>query len=112
MTMANLFLLFSISLQKANIDINRVLQSLCLLLTQLTFPREQDSFQSPGERLRRVFLERGVDFFHQQNKRLPVEGDDHLADEKPGGTVKKPELNKGMTSEELSKMRVEILPQL
>ncbi|KAJ7638863.1 subunit 17 of mediator complex-domain-containing protein [Roridomyces roridus] len=74
---------------------------------------EQDPQKSLAERLRRVFAERGVDFFDRDNGQLPTtqDTDDDDTDQTPGEA--ETDAPPGpMTSEELYKMRVEVLPQL
>ncbi|KDQ64550.1 hypothetical protein JAAARDRAFT_166933 [Jaapia argillacea MUCL 33604] len=81
-------------------------------------PRE-DPAKTLGERLRRIFLERGVDFFDHDPSRLsgghglteePQEAieDTFEQEESPNETPS----NQPMTSEELFKMRMELMPQL
>ncbi|KAJ6485074.1 subunit 17 of mediator complex-domain-containing protein [Mycena vitilis] len=72
-----------------------------------------DPQKSLAERLRRVFAERGLDFFDRNNGSLaalaadPVDPDTPPDDEAETETAPGP-----MTPEELYKMRVEVLPQL
>ncbi|KAJ7908311.1 subunit 17 of mediator complex-domain-containing protein [Mycena leptocephala] len=73
-----------------------------------------DPQKSLAERLRRVFAERGLDFFDRNTNGLaslaaaPTDSDDTPAEDEP-----LPETAPGpMTPEELYKMRVEVLPQL
>ncbi|KAJ7179089.1 subunit 17 of mediator complex-domain-containing protein [Mycena filopes] len=73
-----------------------------------------DPQKSLAERLRRVFAERGVDFFDRNNGHIaslaaaPTEPDSPLDDDEPvAETAPGP-----MTPDDLYKMRVEVLPQL
>jgi mediator of RNA polymerase II transcription subunit 17 len=73
-----------------------------------------DPQKSLAERLRRVFAERGLDFFDRNTNGLaslaaaPTDSDDTPEEDEP-----LPETAPGpMTPEELYKMRVEVLPQL
>ncbi|TFY68621.1 hypothetical protein EVG20_g3489 [Dentipellis fragilis] len=69
-----------------------------------------------GDNLRRLFLERGLDFFEQdadrrRNNALTSDTTDSTADT-DGAHVKEDRDSKPMTFEELLKMRTELLPQL
>lgn len=72
-----------------------------------------DPEKSLAERLRRVFAERGLDFFERNNGSLaalaaaPVDPDTPPDDEPAQESAPGP-----MTPEELYKMRSEVLPQL
>ncbi|KAK7061769.1 mediator of RNA polymerase II transcription subunit 17 [Favolaschia claudopus] len=82
-----------------------------------------DPQKSLAERLRRVFAERGVDFFERNANDLSsltadpkepsAEDDQSDGDEEPAGEEKDESATPGpMTPEDLYKMRVEVLPQL
>ncbi|KAJ7507873.1 subunit 17 of mediator complex-domain-containing protein [Mycena galericulata] len=77
------------------------------------FEPEQDPQKSLAERLRRVFAERGVDFFDRNNAQLPAppahqDDSETLPDDTPAQDA----APGPMTPEDLYKMRVEVLPQL
>ncbi|KAJ7754261.1 subunit 17 of mediator complex-domain-containing protein [Mycena maculata] len=77
------------------------------------FEPEQDPQKSLAERLRRVFAERGVDFFDRNNAQLPAPA--AIQDESGTPHDDAPPLDTApgpMTPEELFKMRVEVFPQL
>lgn len=74
---------------------------------------EQDPQKSLAERLRRVFAERGVDFFDRNNAQLPAPAAVQDDSETPPDDAPEPDAAPGpMTPEDLYKMRVEVLPQL
>lgn len=82
----------------------------------LTFDDSQESSTKVlGENLRRIFVERGVDFFDRKghqlaNENLTLENED-TSDTEP--TEEEDSLvSQSMSVEELFKMRMEILPQL
>lgn len=80
--------------------------------------RKDDPSKSLGEKLRRIFVERGVDFFDKNQGGLLSEGilpdTQKLSDVDADTTGNIPEEGNQhtMTPEELFKMRMEILPQL
>ncbi|CCM01597.1 uncharacterized protein FIBRA_03657 [Fibroporia radiculosa] len=78
---------------------------------------KEDAAAQVGENLRRIFLERGLDFFDKRKheRDMIMEPDVHVEDEGEGNFHEKEEpegLKQPMTPEELFKMRMEILPQL
>ena len=64
-----------------------------------------------GERLRRIFIERGFDFFEKQKGALLAENPPAQA-EVDDDSVQDAAPTKIMSTEELFRMRMEILPQL
>lgn len=78
-----------------------------------TYEPVNDPQKSLAERLRRVFAERGLDFFERNNGHIaalaatPDDQDDVEDTEIPPETAPAP-----MTPDDLYKMRVEVLPQL
>ena len=82
----------------------------------LAVTRREDPTALVGTRLRRIFLERGVDFFEAEKGARPStarENEDRAEPEdeapKDEGSV---ESSHHMTPEELQKMRMALLPQL
>ncbi|KAG5638208.1 hypothetical protein H0H81_001305 [Sphagnurus paluster] len=80
------------------------------------YEQRESSITSLGENLRRIFVERGVDFFdrtkgHHLQEKPPVN-----EDEDASGVEEGPDANQSpeqpMSVEELFKMRTEIIPQL
>ena len=61
-----------------------------------------------GENLRRIFVERGHDFFDKTDRSAEAEKED--ADEEKEQDTR--DTTQPMTPEELFKMRMEIMPQL
>lgn len=86
------------------------------------FFRKEDPTKSLGDKLRRIFVERGVDFFDNNQGSQLQEGiltNSQNADDTGGdahGEEEDSEIletsNRVMTTEDLFKMRMEILPQL
>ena len=85
--------------------------------------RKDDPAKSLGERLRRIFVERGVDFFDKNQGQLLQEGiltngqnladvEDEMRRDEEATEDTDDQSNHAMTPEELLKMRMEILPQL
>ncbi|OAX36195.1 hypothetical protein K503DRAFT_858151 [Rhizopogon vinicolor AM-OR11-026] len=82
------------------------------------FEPPQDPTKFLGENLRRIFIERGVDFFERQDA-LTATGDSSIPqtldtnDDKVESDHREEDVLKAiMTPEELLKMRMEIMPQL
>ncbi|EPQ59420.1 hypothetical protein GLOTRDRAFT_70848 [Gloeophyllum trabeum ATCC 11539] len=77
-------------------------------------PREDPS-QALGEKLRRIFLERGVDFFDTYGTAKHVEKDEKVREAEEAEVehdVDDTHRAQPMTAEELYKMRMELMPQL
>lgn len=70
----------------------------------------EDPVSKVGENLRRIFFERGVDFFDRYHNGVE-EPKDESSQEKPKEDVDDV-LIQPMTPEELFKMRMEVIPQL
>ena len=79
--------------------------------------RKDDPSKVLGEKLRRIFVERGVDFFDKfqgdlavQDVSIDVQGPSDA--DNAIGEILEDDHQHAMTPEELYKMRMEILPQL
>ncbi|TFK75858.1 hypothetical protein BDN72DRAFT_785935 [Pluteus cervinus] len=91
---------------------------------QLVHEPKEDPTQTLAEKLRRIFVERGVDFFDQNpgeisrtttfvSGTVPADqADEGTLDSSPESDSEDSEKNRYMTPEELHQMRAEILPQL
>ncbi|KAJ6599015.1 subunit 17 of mediator complex-domain-containing protein [Mycena vulgaris] len=74
---------------------------------------EVDPQKSLAERLRRVFAERGVDFFERNNGHIAALAAPDAEQDNAPDTEAPPDATAGpMTPDDLYKMRVEVLPQL
>jgi mediator of RNA polymerase II transcription subunit 17, fungi type len=71
---------------------------------------QEDPVSKIGENLRRIFLERGVDFFERYHKGVETPKDE-ITEEKPENDTDDMHIQP-MSPDELFKMRVEIIPQL
>lgn len=74
------------------------------------FEPPEDPISKVGENLRRIFLERGVDFFERYSGGVEIPKDE-ASDEKPKDEADDMQIQP-MTPEELLKMRMDIMPQL
>lgn len=86
--------------------------------------RKEDPAKGLGDKLRRIFVERGVDFFDKNLGRALQDGvltsgltrpdlvDNSTGQEEESSKESHQPSNRAMTAEELFKMRMEILPQL
>jgi hypothetical protein len=121
MTLVVLYPLFTISRQMAAISLSRAFQiSPCLpypLIAHVTDRDEQPGTRL-GENLRRMFSERGLDFFNQdpeQRQANKSASEDHLPSSQSGNVVNKSsdsQNTESMSPEALSNMRLDILPKL
>ncbi|KZT12461.1 uncharacterized protein LAESUDRAFT_638864 [Laetiporus sulphureus 93-53] len=74
---------------------------------------KEDSTAKVGENLRKIFLERGLDFFDKKPQdREKIQSDHNAEPEQEGEQEDKHGLQHPMTPEELFKMRMEVMPQL
>ena len=81
----------------------------------LTFFRKEDTTAKVGENLRRIFVERGVDYFDRKKDAPDTAAKSGAAMEEELAEDKEDDLDgprRPMTTEELYKMRVELLPHL
>lgn len=115
MTMVNHCLSCLISPQMDNISIAR--KSTCLYYSSAssTMARREDPTAVVGTRLRRVFVERGIDFFDAQKGSRTLPAPQTQESSAPNESANEPEPSESshtMTPEELYKMRMSLLPQL
>jgi mediator of RNA polymerase II transcription subunit 17, fungi type len=78
---------------------------------------KQNSTSALGEHLRRIFIERGFDFFEKQKgapleERILVSGEPEKVNDVSDPEKSESNPTKIMSTEELFNMRMEILPQL
>ena len=71
-----------------------------------------DLISSIGENLRRIFLERGHDFFDRTHNGVTTAEIPTQADDEDKAKEETSESAQAMTPEELFKMRMELIPQL
>ncbi|KAG5649016.1 hypothetical protein DXG03_000365 [Asterophora parasitica] len=83
---------------------------------QHIYEQKESSTKTLGENLRRIFIERGVDFFDRTKGHESEERPASVEDEESSDTSEHPNeatsMAQTMTVEELFKMRTEIIPQL
>lgn len=74
----------------------------------------EDPTEVVGTRLRRIFLERGLDFFDAEKgaHASSVRGEEGIEQEDVQSKASSSEQSHHMTPEELHKMRMSLLPQL
>ncbi|EKM59963.1 uncharacterized protein PHACADRAFT_250784 [Phanerochaete carnosa HHB-10118-sp] len=77
---------------------------------QQVFEPPEDPISKIGENLRRIFLERGVDFFERYHNGIEA-AKDEASEEKPKDEAGDVQIQP-MTPEELFRMRMDIMPQL
>lgn len=107
-------------LLKESIFTNRGSSKACACSYHSSLYRQEIPSQVLGENLRRIFVERGIDFFDKNNGQLLEQGilrtdavEDVVPDPDATATEGQEEPSSAiMTTEELFKMRMEILPQL
>ncbi|KAF9821151.1 hypothetical protein IEO21_00759 [Rhodonia placenta] len=79
---------------------------------QHVYEPKEDPIANVGENLRKIFLERGVDFFDRKKEDREKPSEPLATAEQAEQHEEENEPNKPMTPEELFKMRMDILPQL
>lgn len=121
--MGNLSRTFSTSLQKDSTYLNCQSCAISLHIAINPINRKEEPTKILGDNLKRIFIERGVDFFDNNqgqqlqdgiltNGQSPKDAEEGSLPDAGDAVETHDTSNRVMTTEELYKMRTEILPQL